>query len=95
MRTNSISGILQIGVLGLFICSTAGAHDNNKIFSPEVENCIKESRTHARPIFECYNLYLGRNKESPLFPNLRKSIKEENNKYGPFVRTPLERLFDK
>ena len=61
-------------------------------FSANVRECIAKSQKSSTPMVECYNLYLGRDPDARWLEELYDFAENDQNVYGPFVITPLERL---
>ena len=61
-------------------------------FTPEVEKCIAGSENSSTPILECYNVYLGRDRNARLFEEVYKAVAGDRYNYGPFMGSTLERL---
>ena len=41
---------------------------------------------------KCYNIHVGRDESARLFEEVFKAAANDRHNYGPFVRSPLERV---
>jgi hypothetical protein len=72
--------------------ATAVAMGTTGGFSDEVEKCIAGSEKSSTPILECYNVYLGRDRDARLFEEIYKAVADDRYNYGPFMNSTLERV---